>query len=133
MSNNNLTAQLNEHSIETIRKQIARKISSNPYFANNETVINSVTDMDHTPYTRWFRGVYYYPNPIVMEREAGWRPIKNSCYNLVMPPSPEVDPHHCFEVPCTTTLPCYPKYLTKYADKESLDIMINNACIPQYR
>jgi hypothetical protein len=127
-----LTPNINSTSIETIRKEIFRK-NTNPYFANSQTVQSVVTDMDHHPYTRWFRGVYYYPDPIVMEREAGWRPINNNCYDLVMPMSEEEQPHHCFEVPCTTTLPCYPKYLTKYADKDSLDIMINNACITQHR
>lgn len=127
-----LTAKLNEQSIESVRRQIAQKISR-PYLANNQTVLNSVTDMDHHPYTRWFRGVYYYPDPIVMEREAGWRPIRNYCYDLVMPNFPEEQPHHCFEAPCTTTFPCYPQYLTKYADNDALSIMINNACITQYR
>lgn len=130
--NNNLTAEINKHSIESIRGEISKKISQ-PYFATKETVQNTITDMDHHPYSRWFRGVYYYPDPIIMEREAGWRPLQNSCYNLVMPVLPDEPPHHCFEVPCTTTLPCYPKYLTKYADKDSLDVMINSACIPQYR
>lgn len=128
-----LTAKLNQHSVESVREQIAKKISSRPYFANADTVDNMITDMDHQPYTRWFRGVYYYPDPIIMEREAGWRPIRNSCYGLVMPPQENPEPQHCFEAPCTTTFPCYPKYLTKYADKEALDVMINNACIPQYR
>jgi hypothetical protein len=40
-----------------------------------------VNDMDHHPYTRCFRGVYYSSEPIVMEREAGWRPLHNKCYN----------------------------------------------------
>jgi hypothetical protein len=128
-----LTASLNEQSIESVRREIAKKIGSRPYFANADTVDSVVTDMDHQPYTRWFRGVYYYPDPIIMEREAGWRPIRNSCYGLVMPPQSNPEPNHCFEVPCTTTFPCYPKYLTKYADKEALDVMINNVCIPQYR
>jgi hypothetical protein len=128
-----LTAKLNQNSIESVRRQISKKIGPGPYFANADTVDSVITDMDHQPYTRWFRGVYYYPDPIIMEREAGWRPIRNSCYNLEMPPQPSQEPNHCFEVPCTTTFPCYPKYLTKYADKEALDVMINNVCIPQYR
>jgi len=130
---NDLTPKLNQQNIEFVRKQIAMKTSTQPYFANGESVDNVVTDMDHHPYTRWFRGVYYYPDPIVIEREAGWRPRQDSCYQVIMPPQPSFEPHHCFETPCTTTFPCYPKYLTKYADKEALDVMINNACIPQYR
>ena len=128
-----LTPTLNHNSIETIRAQIAKKISNNPYFASGETVDSVITDMDHHPYTRWFRGVYYYPDPIVMEREAGWRPRQDSCYNVIIPPQPPLDPHHCFEAPCSTIFPCYPKSTTKYADQDSLDSMINNSCIVQYR
>lgn len=128
-----ITPKINQHSIESIRFEIGKKIGPNPYFANNQTVDSVVTDMDHHPYSRWFRGVYYYSDPVVMEREAGWRPLEDPCYNLVMPPQPVKEPEHCFEIPCTTTLPCYPKYLAKYSDKERLDVMINQACIPQYR
>lgn len=128
-----LTPKINQKSIESVRREISKKIGSRPYFANGESVDNVVTDMDHHPYSRWFRGVYYYPNPVIMEREAGWRPRHDTCYEVIAPAQPSTDPHHCFEVPCTTTLPCYPKYLTKYADKDSLDVMINTACIPQYR
>lgn len=130
---NDITPEITSNNIELLRTQISKKISSVPYFATNNLARGVITDMDHHPYSRWFRGVYYNPEPIVMEREAGWRPLENNCYNLIIPPQKEIAPEHCFEVPCTTTLPCYPKYLTKYADKEALDIMINNTCIPQYR
>jgi hypothetical protein len=85
MSNNDLTARLNEHSIEFIRSQIQKKLNG-PYFSTNSATTNVVTDMDHHPYSRWFRGVYYFPNPIIMEREAGWRPRRDSCYEIVEPP-----------------------------------------------
>lgn len=124
---------ITNNSIENVRKQIAEKIKPYPYFSTDTTIKSVITDMDHHPYTRWFRGVYYHSEPVIMEREAGFRPIEESCYNLIIPPYRENNPEHCFEVPCTTTLPCYPKYLTKYADKESLDVMINNTCISQYR
>lgn len=130
---NDLTARLNEQSIESVRKEISKKTSHRPYFANSQTVDNSVTDMDHHPYTRWFRGVYYYPDPIIMEREAGWRVRQDQCYSLNIPYTPESDPQHCYEIPCSTTLPCYPKYLTKYADNDALNVMINHTCISQYR
>lgn len=129
---NNSTPQLNSNSIHTVRGEINKKITR-PFFANSNTVREVVTDMDHHPYTRWFRGVYYYPDPVIMEREAGWRPLENNCYNINIPKIEEKEPHHCFEVPCTTTLPCYPQYLTKYADRDALDVMINNACVVGYR
>jgi hypothetical protein len=128
-----LTPKINQHSIEYIREQIGKKIGDCPYYANGKTATHMITDMDHHPYSRWYRGVYYYPDPIIMEREAGWRPVRNECYSVNAPYNKEKDPNHCFEAPCTTTFPCYPQYLTKYADKDALDVMVNNACIIQYR
>lgn len=128
-----LTSQINHDNIEFIKKSIEKKISDNPYFANKNSAMKIVTDMDHHPYHRWYRGVYYFPEPIVMEREAGWRKIQNDCYDLVIKREPEKQPNHCFEAPCSTTFPCYPEYLVKYADKDALDVMINKACISQYR
>jgi hypothetical protein len=122
---NDLTPELNKQSIESVRAQINGKLSSEPYFANSNTVKTSVTDMDHHPYTRWFRGVYYYPDPIVMEREAGWRPINNTCYNNVAPMVKDPEPNWCYEVPRTTTFPCNPKQNPRYAER--------NMCVISYR
>jgi len=159
----NLTPEFNTQNVNYIRKQIEQKTSDRPYFANNNTVTHTVTDMDHHPYTRWYRGVYYYPEPIVFEREAGYRRLENNCYNLSIPsevgrgalatsrggsgsgrggspdPDPQLplekpnDPRHCFEAACSIQYPCYPEYLQKFADKDALDIMLNKACIVQYR
>jgi hypothetical protein len=128
-----LTSKINHDSIEYIKNSIQKKISDKPYFANKNSVMKVVTDMDHHPYHRWYRGVYYFPEPVVMEREAGWRKIQNDCYDLVIQRETEKEPNHCFEAPCSTTFPCYPEYLVKYADKDALDVMINKACISQYR
>lgn len=129
----NLTPIQNTENINYIRRQIERKTSSNPYLANNNTILKTVTDMDHHPYTRWYRGVYYYPDPIVMEREAGYRKLENQCYAVNPPPITEKQPSHCFEAACSIQYPCYPEYLQKFADKEALDIMLNKACIVEYR
>ena len=117
-----------EKSIDTIKNEIKKKISSNPSFATNTTVLGVVTDQDHHPYSRFYRNVYYYPEPIVFEREAGWRKIENDCYRVNVPYKREDQPNHCFEIPCSTILPCYP-----VKDKLTLDTQINNSCIVQYR
>lgn len=131
---NTLTPNTNQHSIEYIREQIRRKISPTPYLANNNTVTHTMTDIDHHPYTRWFRGVSYYSDPVIMEREAGYRKIQNGCYGLEIPPSVVKDePGVCFEVPCSTVLPCYPGLSSRYSDKEKLDMAVNDACVVQYR
>ena len=42
-----------------IKKQIERKNNYNiPYYATKNSVTKTMTDMDHFPYTRYFRGVY---------------------------------------------------------------------------
>jgi len=123
-----LTAQLNSDSIDGVREQIFQKNNTRPYFANSRTVMSSITDMDHHPYTRWFRGVYYFPEPIIMEREAGWRPDRSYCYDLTMPPPSDRQPHICFEPACSTQLPCFPG-----KTNEQLDSAINDNCLVQYR
>lgn len=123
-----LTARLNQNSIETVRSLIAKK-NSRPYFASGSTIKNVVTDMDHHPYDRWFRGVSYFPEPIVMEREAGWRPRHDGCYKLMIPPVEEEEPYHCFEAPCSTTFPCYPEYQSRFEGQRNLNALINNNCI----
>ena len=64
-----------------IKKQIERKNNYNiPYYATKNSVTKTMTDMDHFPYTRYFRGVYNESNPVVMDREAGFRERQDHCY-----------------------------------------------------
>lgn len=128
-----LTPDMNEKSIEHVRAMINKKNNNNPYFATQSTITPVMTDMDHHPYTRFYRGVYYYSDPIIFEREAGWRQQHDSCYEVNIPQEQEKQPQHCYEAACSTIFPCYPQYLTKFADRENLDVMVNNACIVQYR
>lgn len=97
---------------EIVRKEIKEKTHSHQsYYATNDTVKNVVTDFDNFPYIRFYRGVYGYPDPVIMEREAGFRKIKN----LSGPQDYGVfgdernDPRFCWENACSTTLPCRPK------------------------
>jgi hypothetical protein len=71
---------MEDNNIKVIKDQINKKMSPYPYTISKNVINDVVTDMDHHPYTRWYRGVYYSSEPMVMEREAGWRPIKNNCY-----------------------------------------------------
>lgn len=128
-----LTPLLNEYNIENTKRMIERKKNHKPIYATVEDTKNVITDMDHFPYTRFFRGVSYFPNPIVMEREAGWRPVQNSCYHMNRVLKPREYPNHCFETACSTVLPCFPKYERKYEDKVALDIQLNNTCVNEYR
>lgn len=128
-----MSEQITHTNVETVRKMIDRKISSSPYMASNASIMPVINDMDHHPYDRRYRGVYYYPDPIVMERETGWRKQEDKCYDIVAPPIKVNKPHHCWQAPCSTIFPCYPQYLTKYADDDELNVLINNSCITQYR
>lgn len=131
-----ITPQINERNVDNVRAQINRKNLSVPYHATTKQAAGVLTDYDTFPYPRWFRGVYYSPQPIVAEREAGWRPRHDNCYRISEPygiQSQVAYPNHCYEAACSTVYPCYPEYLAKWSDKEALDVVLNKACIVQYR
>ena len=96
------------NNIDSIHYQIDHKLNYNvPYYATRESTQTIVTDMDHFPYKRYFRGVYYENKPVVMDREAGFRPRRDSCYTLNSVPSPN-KPNYCWEYPCSSVRPCKP-------------------------
>ena len=66
--------------IASVQNQILMKKGYSPYYGTINEASHVISDMDHFPYTRFFRGVYYSSNPTVFEREAGWRPVRNNCY-----------------------------------------------------
>lgn len=119
--------------INAVKHEIKMKTEKDNFMANGSYVKSIITDQDHHPYSRYFRGVYYFPEPIVMEREAGWRPLQNNCYDMVVPYEVEEPPINCYENACSTILPCYPSYETNYKNSSSLSKTINQACIVQYR
>jgi hypothetical protein len=129
------TPVVNQHNVQTIREQISKKKLSQPYLATSVPKTHVMTDYDSFPYTRWFRGVPQMHNPVIAEREAGWRTRRDDCYNLVIPVNNIHNnyPNHCFETACSTTFPCYPNYLKKFADKEAMDVMLNKTCTTLYR
>ena len=63
--------------IDNIKEQINRKKDSKPYFSTKENVRGVVTDYDHFPYRRFYRGKPESNKPVVIEREAGWRKVDN--------------------------------------------------------
>jgi hypothetical protein len=130
------TSYINNININNIRNQINLKNSCNPYIATLQESSGVLTDYDTFPYPRWFKGQYNSSYPIISEREAGWRPLRNNCYRLGNKCNEEniiPYPNHCFEAACSTIYPCYPSSLEKTADKEQLDIILNKSCIVQYR
>ena len=97
-----LTKNINSKNIKSVREQINAKNSHLPYIASEGNAIASVTDMDHFPYTRYFRGVYYNTEPVIFEREAGYRPHQNKCYKVKCKKNISPYPNHCFQTACST-------------------------------
>ena len=130
------TPIVNDANIKNVRKQIERKLNYKPYHATVTQSVQVLTDYDTFPYPRYYRGVPDSTVPIVAEREAGWRPRHDSCYNIVKPnnlkPYPKY-PNHCFQSACSTTYPCYPEYADKYSSLEEMYTSLNNNCIIEYR
>lgn len=126
------TKKITDNNVLSVRKQISLKQGCDPFFATINDAESVITDMDHFPYTRFFRGVYYSSDPVVLEREAGWRPQNNQCYKYGCAGEGPY-PNHCFESACSVVYPCYPQYLRKYSDRQALDVQLNRACIVQYR
>jgi len=118
-----------KNNISYIRKQIEKKNASTPYYAFQDTVSHVSEDLDHFPYTRFYRGQAANPKPIVFEREAGYRQQHDKCYKPLIKATPAEKPQHCWEGPCSVVYPCYPQYLRKYADKNELEVMLNKVCV----
>jgi len=102
-----ITPEYNMQNIEYIRQMIAKKNSSNPYTATETSVSHIITDMDNFPYNRYYRGVATASDPIIYDREAGWRIRNDNCYKLILPMQPVNQPQHCFQNACTTIIPCH--------------------------
>ena len=68
------------NNVENIREQIKRKKQSIPYYATTKQAVSVITDYDTFPYPRYFRGVPEMSEPIIADREAGWRPRHDNSY-----------------------------------------------------
>ena len=129
-----LTQKINMQNVNAVRQGIAQKINYNcPYYPTIDDATSVVTDQDHHPYTRFFRGEYNVADPIVFEREAGFRTRNDNCYRLNCAGTPVRKPEYCLTIPCSTTLPCYPNDQIKYADKSEIDLIQRKSCIVNYR
>lgn len=118
--------------LDIVKKQIQQKNSYKPFYSIN-SIKSTITDMDHFPYQRFFRGSYLSDNPIVFEREAGYRILKNNCYKFDKETEVIPYPNHCFQMPCSTEIPCYPQLNDRIANRDSVLLESNRSCIVQYR
>jgi hypothetical protein len=113
--------------IEIIKKQIEDKNSYKPFYATANYAESVVTDMDNFPYNRFYRGVYYSSDPIVFEREAGWRSPYNNCYKNSCCQGIIEKPSICWQNACSTILPCAPP------KQEASYLNTRLGCINNYR
>lgn len=133
--NKDFTPYINMNNVENIRDMINKKNSNIPFYPTIKNASSTFTDYDNFPYNRNFRGVYYSSSPVVIEREAGFRPRRDDCYKINIP-NDKIEkpyPNHCFESACSVVYPCYPPYLAKISDREALNVILNKACTVSYR
>lgn len=132
---------INARNQRNIQTQIARKKSWQPYWADVATTSAVLTDFDSFPYTRWWRGAPGLSDPVVIDREAGWRPRQDACYqyggckNAYREDGLEesVAKQACFETACSTVFPCFPKLGPKWLNREASNIASNNGRVVEYR
>lgn len=137
MDMNNFTPLINDVNLHHVRQQIELAKQPYPTRATVQQGSQVLTDYDTFPYTRWWRGNPNSTRPIIAEREAGWRPRHDNCYNRQSPPisdqQPIPYPNHCFQAACNTVYPCYPEYMKTHTEHNLMETMLNKACIVQYR
>lgn len=90
------------------RQWIAQQIQwknmyATPYTSLANDVRHVRTDVDHFPYTRFYRGEYASSSPRVWIREAGFHPIQPNVYVVQTPEPTPLDT--VFQVPCSTIFP----------------------------
>ena len=107
------------NNVNIIRDQIEAKVNSKPFFASQNAVNLTITDIDTFPYPRFYRGIYQSSDPVIFEREAGWRQRHDSCYEPITTYDYK-EPKYCWQVPCSTVFPCHN---LKFASQE-------NYCVP---
>lgn len=135
----NLSYSITYDNIDRVRSQIALKQDSSvPIFGLStfkgcfspvREVENTLTDFDHFPYSRYFRGVYSDNCPRIIEREAGWRPRDDKAYKKEFEYRRSDYPKSCFE----TSL-IFPRcIISNIAGEEQEDyraLFLNRVCVP---
>jgi hypothetical protein len=128
----NLTQLINGNNVDNVRSMILKKQSSCPFYATSKDASSIVTDFDHFPYTRFYRGIAWSQNPIVLEREAGYRPRHDECYRVKNCQGYEIDyPETCFQVACSTLFPCNLQNTSNTPEAIGLSPFIK--CVSLYR
>jgi hypothetical protein len=107
-----------------LKKQIEKKLSTSPYYATEQDCKNIITDFDHFPYTRWYRGNSALYVPVVAERQAGWRIRHDDCYKQEKTIDNTHTPNVCFQNAPNAAFPCQ-------TSGQPNDKFYNKSCIVQ--
>ena len=87
--------------IENVQTQIKLKNnyfeSGTPYFATTTNNKNVLTEYDHFPFTRYWKGVPLSDYNFVDGREAGWRNRRDDCYKYCTLARPVEKPDLCYQ------------------------------------
>lgn len=118
MSSNSQEADYNIHLIHQGIRRKLHQAGPTPW----DAIVPITTDMDHFPYNRYFRGMSSCDKPRVFDREAGRRPWNTKAYTDLIPEVKPVKYEGCFQVPCSTILPCVVQDTTF---KRPLNICVN--------
>jgi hypothetical protein len=98
---------MSEENYNHVRKIIEAKQSDVPYHASVNSKDFVTTEYNIHPYNKWWKGKHTSEDPIIAEREAGWRPYTSA--QLHKQNILDTTPNHCFDKPCSTISPCIPK------------------------
>lgn len=94
--------------MDPIQLQIRRLQNLNvPYYPTTSTVKSTPTQVNHFPYTRFFRGDYRQPYVQFFDREAGWTPQDNACYKNIYRETKSLPPDYCYQAPASVIYPCH--------------------------
>lgn len=108
-----------------IQKYIQEKISPISIGPTPASYLNPITtDMNVFPYNRFYRGINDCTTPRVFDREAGHRKWENYLYAPANMPCRPPEPYRgkCFQIPCSTILPCIPEFSYKKPQNECVYI-----------
>lgn len=130
----NFENTINKRNIDNLQAQINVKKSCQPYFSTKQTNTNVLTDYDTFPYTRYYRGIAESTVPIIAEREAGWRPRNEDCYDSYYVRAEKQKKHHDIVMPRNYFQPACSTVYPRYVSESDLgEIRLNENCVISYR
>lgn len=118
--------------MDPIQYQIRQVQNLNvPYYPTTSTVTNVKTQVNHFPYTRFYRGDYKSPSVSFFDREAGWSRQDNACYKNIYRETTSLPPDFCYQAPGSIVYPCHRDNLERHKCgylKETCNIGAPTSC-----